>query len=113
MSMAAFRRANLPDRTLLLSAVFALASLPARASGGSGLPWDTPIQRITDAVSGPVAFGFAFMGLVALGVRWIYGGDLGPVAKGLMTLVIGVAILAGAASFLTVLFGLSGATLRG
>jgi type IV secretory pathway VirB2 component (pilin) len=62
-----------------------------------------------DGVSGPVAFGFAFMGLIALGVRWIYGGDLGPAAKMLMTLVIGVAILAGAAGFLATLFGLSGA----
>lgn len=113
MTMAAFKRADWPDRAVLIAGVIALIAAPAGASGGSGLPWDTPIQRITEAVSGPVAFGFAFMGLVALGVRWIYGGDLGPVAKGLMTLVIGVAILAGAASFLSTLFGLSGASLRG
>jgi len=113
MTMDAFRRANWPDRALVWAALITLMAAPANASGGSGLPWDAPIQRITDAVSGPVAFGFAFMGLVALGVRWIYGGDLGPVAKGLMTLVIGVAILAGAASFLSVLFGLSGAAVGG
>lgn len=89
-------------------ALLAMAG-PALASGGSGLPWDAPIQKLVDGVSGPVAFGFAFMGLIALGVRWIYGGDLGPAAKMLMTLVIGVSILAFAAGFLAQLFGLSGA----
>ena len=112
MKMEASRPASLRERAALLAATLLVLAGPLEASSGSGLPWDTPIQTLTNAVSGPVAFGFAFMGLVALGVRWIYGGDLGPVAKGLMTLVIGVAILAGAASFLSVLFGLSGTTLR-
>lgn len=97
-------------RKALLSATITLGYCgPALASGGSGLPWDQPIQKLVDGVSGPVAFGFAFMGLIALGVRWIYGGDLGPAAKMLMTLVIGVSILAFAAGFLAQLFGLSGA----
>ena len=93
----------------LAASLAVAASGPALASGGSGLPWDAPIQKLVDGVSGPVAFGFAFMGLIALGVRWIYGGDLGPAAKMLMTLVIGVSILAFAAGFLAQLFGLSGA----
>ncbi|MBD1202666.1 MAG: TrbC/VirB2 family protein [Rhodobacteraceae bacterium] len=99
---------KLRKRLIAASSVIATAG-PALASGGSGLPWDQPIQKLVDGVSGPVAFGFAFMGLIALGVRWIYGGDLGPAAKMLMTLVIGVSILAFAAGFLAQLFGLSGA----
>ena len=102
------------SRRMLRNALYGLGVLlamagPGLASGGSGLPWDQPIQKLVNGVSGPVAFGFAFMGLIALGVRWIYGGDLGPAAKMLMTLVIGVAILAGASGFLATLFGLSGA----
>lgn len=96
-------------KRLIAAASLVAAAGPALASGGSGLPWDQPIQKLVDGVSGPVAFGFAFMGLIALGVRWIYGGDLGPAAKMLMTLVIGVSILAFAAGFLAQLFGLSGA----
>lgn len=96
-------------RAWLTSSLVVAAGGQALASGGSGLPWDAPIQKLVDGVSGPVAFGFAFMGLIALGVRWIYGGDLGPAAKMLMTLVIGVSILAFAAGFLAQLFGLSGA----
>ena len=96
-------------KSALLSSLVMLATGPAVASSGSGLPWDAPIQKLVQGVSGPVAFGFAFMGLIAVGVRWVFGGDLGPVAKNLMTLVIGVAILSGAAGFLAAMFGLSGA----
>jgi type IV secretion system protein VirB2 len=100
---------RMPPNALIIAGVLFIVAGPALASSGSGLPWDQPIQKLVDGVKGPVAFGFAFMGLIALGVRWIYGGDLGPAAKMLMTLVIGVSILAFAAGFLAQLFGLSGA----
>lgn len=106
--MAVSSRRTWTSALVIATVAIAIAG-PAVASSGSGLPWDQPIQKLVDGVKGPVAFGFAFMGLIALGVRWIYGGDLGPAAKMLMTLVIGVAILAGAAGFLASLFGLSGA----
>jgi type IV secretion system protein TrbC len=81
----------------------------AVASTSSGMPWDSPIQTLVKGMSGPVAFGFAMIGLIVLGVRWIYGGELGAAAKTLMTMVIGISILVGAAGVLSTLFGVSSA----
>lgn len=95
------------------AAAWAVTALPAMASTtGTGMPWDSPIQTLVNSIKGPVSFGFAFLGVVLLGVRWIYGGELGAAAKMLMTIVIGIALLSGATGVLATLFGLTGATLN-
>ncbi|MDE3081644.1 MAG: TrbC/VirB2 family protein [Paracoccaceae bacterium] len=114
--MANSKRNWLPDGLYWPARVvsaWAVAVLPAAAStAGTGMPWDSPIQTLVNSIKGPVAFGFAFLGIVALGVRWIFGGELGPAAKMLMTVVIGVALLSGATGVLASLFSLTGATVQ-
>ncbi|WP_419739485.1 TrbC/VirB2 family protein [Ruegeria sp.] len=101
----------------LLSALVLLALMTGAASAapssGSALPWDTPIERISGAITGPVAFMFALGGMVVLGVRWIFGGEMGGMTRGLLTTVVGICLLVLATRFVQVLFGVTGAVIAG
>jgi type IV secretory pathway VirB2 component (pilin) len=83
---------------LNFTAVFLMCAAQAHA-GGTGLPWDGPI----------VAFLFALGGMVVLGVRWVFGGEMGSMTRSLLTAVAGIALLVFAADFLSGLFGVSSA----
>ena len=85
----------------------------ATASNEGALPWDTPIDRIGQAITGPVAFLFALGGMVVLGIRWIFGGEMGGMVRALLNTVIGICLLVLAARFIQVLFGVSGALVAG
>ncbi|HBA54269.1 MAG TPA: conjugal transfer protein TrbC [Syntrophorhabdus aromaticivorans] len=61
---------------LILGMIFLLPVL-AHASG-SGLPWETPLQKILDSISGPVAkiAGVIAICLTGLGLAFGEGGGL-------------------------------------
>lgn len=61
--------------------VLLFISFPALAStagpgGGTGLQWETPIQTIVRSISGPVAWGFLVLGLLAIAFKLVWGGDM-------------------------------------
>lgn len=91
----------------LASAVLLGCAVEASA-GGTGLPWDGPIEKLSNGLSGPVAFLFALGGMVVLGIKWIFGGEMGAMTRSLLTAVAGIALLVFAADFLAGLFGVSG-----
>lgn len=93
---------------LIASAMFVVMTIEASA-GGTGLPWDSPIEKITAGLSGPVAFLFALGGMIVLGIRWIYGGEMGAMTRGLLSTVAGISLLVFAVDFIGGLFGVSGA----
>ena len=97
-------------RMAALTAALAVCAAEANA-GGTGLPWDGPIEKIAQGLSGPVAFLFALGGMVVLGVRWVFGGEMGSMTRSLLTAVAGIALLVFAADFLAGLFGVSSALL--
>lgn len=90
--------------------LLALAFSAVEASaGGTGLPWDGPIEKISKGLSGPVAFLFAMGGMVVLGIRWIYGGEMGSLTQKLLSSVAGISLLVFAVDFVAGLFGVSAA----
>ena len=95
-------------RTALGAALLVGCALEAHA-GGTGLPWDSPIEKISAGLSGPVAFLFALGGMIVLGVRWVFGGEMGAMTRSLLTAVAGIALLVFAADFVAGLFGVTSA----
>lgn len=61
--------------TLALFADVALAS-NATPGGGTGMQWEQPIQTIVRSISGPVAYGFLVLGLISIGARLVWGGEM-------------------------------------
>ncbi len=90
----------------LLAADVALA-----ATGGGGLPWESPLSSIKDSLTGPVAGYIALVAIMVCGAMLIFGGDFSGFAKNLINVVIACAVILGASSIVTNLFGTSGAVI--
>ncbi|GAA2830600.1 type IV secretion system protein VirB2 [Aminobacter aminovorans] len=93
--------------TLWLS--FFLAD-PAFASSGGGLPWEAPLQRIQQSITGPVAGFIALAAVAVAGGMLIFGGELNDFARRLMYVVLVAGILLGATQIVA-LFGATGASI--
>ena len=79
-----------------LVVMFAL-SLPAAAhaaTGGGGLPWETPLQTLGNSISGPVAYGLSLIGLVVSGGVLIFmGGELNHFARIVVQVVLVISFI--------------------
>ena len=74
---------------VLLSPVLAHA-----ATGGGGLPWETPLQTLSNSISGPVAYGLSIVGLVASGgVLILIGGELNHFVRTVVQVVMVIAFI--------------------
>jgi type IV secretion system protein VirB2 len=93
--------------TLSLSLILAD---PAFASSGGGLPWEGPLQRIQQSITGPVAGFIALAAVAVAGGMLIFGGELNDFARRLMYVVLVAGILLGATQIVA-LFGATGASI--
>ncbi|MBV8643194.1 MAG: TrbC/VirB2 family protein [Candidatus Eremiobacteraeota bacterium] len=96
--------------TAMIPVLVALVSAAASASqyanggagggGGQGLPWETPLQNISDALTGPTAKYISIIAIFVAGIALIFGEDLGQFARRVLMIVIAIAFLLGASSFI-------------
>ena len=63
-------------RPVLFLAVMVSAGSPAWA-GGATMPWDGPLDRLVDNLTGPFALAVGVLGLVVLAVRILFGEQFG------------------------------------
>lgn len=89
--------------------VVLLSATPSYAAAGTDMPWESPIQRIIDSLTGPVAQSALVLAIALLGLALAF--SEGPVLRRTLGVVLGCALAATAASFAASLFGISsGAT---
>jgi type IV secretory pathway VirB2 component (pilin) len=85
------------DRRLgMLLAVLALLTptVAHAATGGGGLPWETPLQTLSNSISGPVAYGVSLIGLVVCGgVLIMMGGELNHFARTVIQAVLVISFI--------------------
>ena len=81
----------------------------AAGAGGGGLPWEAPLKRIADSLTGPVALAISLIAFVVAGGTLVFGGELSEFARRAVMVVMAVAFLVLGGQFLSVLFGVSGA----
>lgn len=92
---------------LLMFTLISLAASPAfaSASGGGGLPWESPLQTITKSITGPVAFAVSVIGVVAAGAALIWGGEISGFTRTLVYVVLVIGLIVAATNILSTLFG--------
>lgn len=93
---------------LLLSlGVMALMSPNLQAAVGTGgsLPYEGWLGALRDSVTGPVAFTFSLIGIVAAGAGLIFGGDLNGFFRAFLVLILVMALVVGANNVLSTFFG--------
>jgi len=100
------------NRLFLLTVLFLMATQPTFAGGGGdgGLPWETPLARIADSLTGPVALSISLIALMVAGGTLVFGGELSEFARRSCVAALAIAFLVLGAGFMTSLFGVGGAT---
>ena len=96
------------QRVSLVAAAI-LTSSPVWA-GGSGMPWETPLQSIVDSVQGPVAKVIGVIIIVITGLTLAFGDTSGGFRK-LIQIVFGLSVAFAASSFFLSFFSFGGGAL--
>lgn len=73
----------------------------ATDGGGAGLPWEGPLMKLRQSISGPVAFIIALFGIICCGATLIWGGEISEFARRIIYLVLVISIIVFANSLLT------------
>ena len=81
-----------------------LPLLMAQNAFAQALPWETPIQRISDSASGPVARALGVGAIVVCGLGLAFGEGGGGMRKALWV-VFGLCVSFAASSFFLSFFG--------
>lgn len=82
--------------------------LPGLAhASNTGMPWESPLSRVVDSITGPIAFGASVLGIVAAGLTLIFGGQLDGFIRTLMQLALVISLIVLATNILTTLFNVS------
>lgn len=78
--------------------------------GGAGLPWETPLNKVAQSLTGPVALSVSLIALMVAGGTLVFGGELSEFARRSCVAVLAIVFLVLGAGFMTALFGVGGAT---
>jgi type IV secretory pathway VirB2 component (pilin) len=97
-------------KKFLAFVLFTLLSVPAWAAapgaGGSGLPWEAPLNTILTSIQGPVARVFILVAIIITGLMTAFG-EHGSGLRKVMGIAFGGSIVIGAVSFVSTLFGVT------
>ncbi len=72
---------------------------------GEPLPWEGPLQRIVDSLTGPVLRGVTIIAIVVSGIGFAFG-EGGGFFRKTVGVVLGLSIATGAASIAASFFGI-------
>jgi type IV secretion system protein VirB2 len=104
------QRSRFRGRTILSAFVLLAAPAAFAAGAGGGLPWETPLNKIAQSLTGPVALSVSLIALMVAGGTLVFGGELSEFARRSCVATLAIAFLVLGAGFMTALFGVGGAT---
>jgi type IV secretion system protein TrbC len=104
---------SIASRTTLIAATLAAAMIASPAfAGGSGMPWEGPLQQIVDSFTGPVAQAGGVIAVTIFGLGVAFSESGSGLRRG-VSILFGVAIAFAAASFFMGFFGFGGGAVIG
>ena len=71
--MKIFFARRLPHSALAALALTLLSRQAAAAGAGGITEWETPLQKVVQSITGPVAFSISVIGIVVAGAMLIWG----------------------------------------
>lgn len=97
-------------RVIGLGLALALALAGGAIAGGSGMPWEEPLQQVLESVQGPVAKIIAVIIIIVTGLTLAFGESSGGFRR-LIQIVFGLSIAFAASSFFLSFFSFGGGAL--
>lgn len=81
--------------------------IPSVYAASTGLPWETPLQKIVNSLTGPVAKILGVIAIVIAGFGIAFG-EAGSGMRRIFQVVLGLSIAFTASTLVVSLFGFSG-----
>lgn len=78
---------------LLFGVINPAHAADATPGGGAGLPWEGPLNKLKQSISGPVAFVIALLGIIACGATLIWGGEVSEFTRRIIYVVLVVCLI--------------------
>lgn len=79
----------------------------AASTSQSGLPWESPLAKLKDSITGPVAIAISLIAISVSGAMLIFGGEINEFGRRMIMVVLVVAVIVFAAQVLSGLTGKS------
>ena len=86
-----------------------LLTMPEAFAASTGLPWESPLQKILASLTGPVAKTLGVIAIVIAGFGIAFG-EAGSGMRRIFQVVLGLSIAFTASTLVVSLFGFSGGT---
>lgn len=83
----------------------------AQAGSAQGMPWEAPLDKLKNSLTGPVALGVSVISIVVTGAGLVWGGEMNDFVRKAIMALFAISITVGATSFINVFFGANGATI--
>jgi type IV secretion system protein TrbC len=99
------RRTSVGALSLIISTMLAVPAL-AGTTGGTAMPWETPLQTVEASLSGPVAKAVGIIAIVVTGLGFAFAEGGSVMRKGI-GIVFGLAIAFTATTFITSFFNVT------
>lgn len=109
MEMLTLKRKGFRNLSAAAFCWFMIGVAKASSAGGGDLPWEGPLKKIADSLTGPVALAISLIAFVVAGGTLVFGGELSEFARRAVMVVMAVAFLVLGSQFMSTLFGVSGA----
>src|SRR5690349_25177467 len=103
------QRNRFRSRAMLLTLLLFASPAAFAGGGGGGLPWETPLNRIAQSLTGPVGLSISLIALMVAGGALVFGGELSVVARRSCVAALAVAFLVLGAGLMATLVGVGGA----
>ncbi|MBO2558937.1 TrbC/VirB2 family protein [Shewanella algae] len=88
--------------------LISLFPVSAFASSGGSLPWDNPLKKLVDNITGPFAFIVATLIIVTAGLTlWLNGGSMDGWVKKMLEGALVISVIIFATNLVTSLTGVS------
>ncbi len=91
--------------SLLFCAGIVLVSAgTAFASANTGMPWETPLEKIMNSLTGKTAMVLSVIALAVCAFGLIWGAEIGEIMKKVIFTVVVMSVLIFASSFIKTIF---------
>lgn len=92
---------------LYVTLIITFFVMPSVYAAATGLPWESPLQKILDSISGPVAKILGVLAIIIAGFGIAFGESGGGMRR-IFQIVLGLSIAFTASSLIVNLFGFTG-----
>ncbi len=95
---------NMNQKSAYIAAtILILSTLSVAVFAGVAFPWDTPLSRLAQNLTGSTSTSIALIGLFVAGGALVFGGDLASFAKKVTWMVLAISLMLSGSAFLNII----------